>query len=105
MSASGASPASKPSYCIARQPILNKDEKVIGYELFYRESYDDIHFSSDFETATRNTVDTLVVMGLDVVCDGRLGFVNCTTNAVERILPAASGRPSGGRDPAGGDSG
>ena len=57
---------------------MTKDEKVIGYELFYRESYDDVHFSSDFETATTNTIDTLIVMGLDVVCDGRLGFVNCT---------------------------
>ena len=57
---------------------MTKDEKVIGYELFYRESYDDVHFSSDFETATTNTIDTLIVMGLDVVCDGRLGFVKCT---------------------------
>lgn len=77
MSLSAASLAKKPSSCIARQPILTRDEKVLGYELFFRESYDDVHFSSDFETATSNTIDTLNVMGLDVVCDGRLGFINC----------------------------
>ncbi len=92
MSASGVSAASKASFCLARQPILNKDEKVIGYELLYRESYDDVHFSSDVETATSNTVDTLIVMGLDVVCDGRLGFVNCTRqmllNESFLLLPA-----------------
>jgi EAL and modified HD-GYP domain-containing signal transduction protein len=77
MTASTATSA-KPTSCLARQPILTKDEKVLGYELFFRESYDDVHFSSDFETATSNTIDSLNVMGLDVVCDGRLGFINCT---------------------------
>ena len=28
--------------------------------------------------ATGSTIDTLNVMGLDVVCDGRLAFINCT---------------------------
>ena len=77
MRTSAASTAKKPTFCLARQPILTKDEKVLGYELFFRESYDEVHFSSDFETATSNTIDTLNVMGLDVVCDGRLGFINC----------------------------
>ncbi len=68
----------KPSPCLARQPILTEDEKVIGYELLFRESPEDNRFSSDAESATSSTIDTLNVMGLDVVCDGRLAFINCT---------------------------
>jgi EAL and modified HD-GYP domain-containing signal transduction protein len=71
-------PAKTPSPCLARQPILTKDEKVVGYELLFRESAEDNHFDADGETATTSTIDTLNVIGLDAVCDGRLAFINCT---------------------------
>jgi c-di-GMP-related signal transduction protein len=45
-------PAEKPSPCLARQPILTKDEKVLGYELLFRDSAEDRHFHSDVEIAT-----------------------------------------------------
>jgi c-di-GMP-related signal transduction protein len=69
----------KPSPCIARQPILTAEEKVIGYELFFREGSNEHHFTSaDREKATSATIDTLNVVGLRVLCDGRLAFINCT---------------------------
>jgi EAL and modified HD-GYP domain-containing signal transduction protein len=71
-------PAGKPSPCIARQPILTADESVIGYELFFREAQDERHFSSDAESATSATIDMLNLVGLGVLCDGRLAFINCT---------------------------
>lgn len=68
-----------PNPWLARQPILTKDESVVGYELLFRESASDSHFrSSDADSATSNTIDTLNVLGLDAVCDGRLAFINCT---------------------------
>jgi EAL and modified HD-GYP domain-containing signal transduction protein len=73
-----AAAAAKPSPCLARQPILTQDENVLGYELLFRESSEESHFTADVESATCNTIDTLNVMGLDVVCDGRLAFINCT---------------------------
>jgi EAL and modified HD-GYP domain-containing signal transduction protein len=79
MSTPGKAPFSaKASPCLARQPILTKDEKVFGYELLFRESPEDRHFASNAESATCSTIDTLNVMGLDVVCDGRFGFINCS---------------------------
>lgn len=85
-------PAEKPGSCLARQPILNKDEKVLGYELLFRESPQEDRFNSDFEGGTRNIIDTLNVMGLDVVCDGRLAFINCTHEMLLKefflLLPA-----------------
>lgn len=73
-----AAPKENHSACIARQPILTADENVFGYELFFRESQQDDHFNSNVESATRATIDTLNVIGLDVLCDGQLAFVNFT---------------------------
>jgi len=85
-------PAEKPGCCLARQPILNKDEKVLGYELLFRESPEENRFNSDFEGGTRSIIDTLNVMGLDVVCDGRLAFINSTHEMLLKefflLLPA-----------------
>lgn len=85
-------PAEKPGSCLARQPILNKDEKVLGYELLFRESLEENRFNSDFDGGTRSIIDTLNVMGLDVVCDGRLAFINCTHEMLLKdfflLLPA-----------------
>src|SRR5580704_826643 len=73
-----AGPAPKSSPCIARQPILTTDESVIGYELFFRESAESRRFSSDTEAATSATIDMLNFVGLGVLCDGRLAFINCS---------------------------
>ena len=67
-----------PSPCIARQPILMADETVVGYELFFRESREERRFSSESESATWSTIDTLNLVGLGVLCDGRSAFINCT---------------------------
>jgi len=69
----------KPAPCIARQPILTSNETVIGYELFFRESPQHHNFTSgDGEKATSAAIDMLNVMGLQVLCAGRLAFINCT---------------------------
>ena len=68
----------KPSPCIARQPILTADEDVVGYELFFREGPEQNHFTSDVESATSATIDALNMVGLDVLCDGHVAFINCT---------------------------
>ena len=85
-------PAEKPSACLARQPILHKDENVTGYALLLRESLEENRFNADFEGGTRSIIDTLNVMGLDEVCDGRLAFINCTQEMLLRefflLLPA-----------------
>jgi c-di-GMP-related signal transduction protein len=71
-------PSEKPNSCLARQPILSKDEKVLGYELLFREGPQEDRFHADLEGGTRSIIDTLNVMGLDAVCDGRRAFTNCS---------------------------
>jgi c-di-GMP-related signal transduction protein len=52
-------PSEKPSSCLARQPILSKDEKVLGYELLFRESPQEDRFNADFEGGTPAASSTL----------------------------------------------
>jgi len=73
--------AAKPSQLqryVARQPILGLDEKVFGYELLFRDGVEDYFRNPDAEAASRGTLDTSLLMGLDVLCDGRRAFINCT---------------------------
>ncbi len=77
-----AAPVEKPAPCIARQPILTADESVVGYELFFREDREQRRFSSDADSATSAAIDTLNLVGLGVLCDGRLAFINCTHDAL-----------------------
>jgi len=72
-------PAHKPgTQFVARQPILTADEKVFGYELLFRDGVEDFFSASDPDAASRSTLNTSVLLGLDVLCDGRRAFVNCT---------------------------
>jgi c-di-GMP-related signal transduction protein len=63
---------------VARQPILSVDEKVFGYELLFRNGVEDFFSGSDLDAASRSTLNTSMLLGLDVLCDGRRAFINCT---------------------------
>ena len=78
---------------VARQPILTQDEKVFGYELLFRDGVESYFCSSDPEAASRSTLDTSLLMGLDVLCDGRRAFINCTRDMLLKdyitLLPSS----------------
>ena len=63
---------------MARQPILNRDEQVFGYELLFRDGIENIFRASDADAAARSTLDSTLMMGFDVLCDGQRAFINCT---------------------------
>jgi c-di-GMP-related signal transduction protein len=78
---------------VARQPIFDRQEKVFGYELLFRDGLENA-FSGDRDEASRVTLDRSLLIGLDVLCDGRRAFVNCTRDTLIKglvtLLPAAS---------------
>ena len=78
--------------CVARQPILTANEKVFGYELLFRDGVDDYMDGSNPDAASRSTLDTSLLVGLNVLCDGRTAFINCTRDVLLRdyitLLPA-----------------
>jgi c-di-GMP-related signal transduction protein len=65
----------------------------VGYELFFRDGLKDYVAKDDITAASRNTLDIATLMGLDVLCDGRLAFINCTRNNLltecVTLLPSA----------------
>ncbi|MFL6443081.1 MAG: hypothetical protein ACJ713_04670, partial [Candidatus Sulfotelmatobacter sp.] len=85
--------SAKPLRYVARQPIFDRNEKVFGYELLFRDGLEN-SFHGDPDQASRATLDRSLLMGLDVLCDGRRAFVNCTRDTLMKglvtLLPAAS---------------
>jgi c-di-GMP-related signal transduction protein len=72
-------PAPKPgTQFVARQPILTTDEKVFGYELLFRDGVEDFFRHTDADEASRSTLNTAMLLGLDILCDGHRAFINCT---------------------------
>lgn len=70
---------------VARQPIFDREEKVFGYELLFRDGLQNA-FHGDTDEASRATLDRSLLMGLDVLCDGRRAFVNCTRDTLLKGL-------------------
>lgn len=75
----------RPLVYVARQPIFDREEKVFGYELLFRNGLENA-FSGDSDEASRATLDRSLLMGLDVLCDGRRAFVNCTRDTLIKGL-------------------
>ncbi|MGA7907470.1 MAG: HDOD domain-containing protein, partial [Candidatus Sulfotelmatobacter sp.] len=71
---------------VARQPIFDRDKKVFGYELLFRDSMENTFQGGDADAASRSTLDSSLLVGLDVLCDGRRAFVNCTRETLVRGL-------------------
>ncbi len=67
---------------VARQPILTGAESVFGYELLFRDGLHDHFCAPDGELASRSTLNTSLLMGLDVLSDGRRAFINCTRDVL-----------------------
>ena len=78
----GEPPAQPRFNYVARQPILTADEQVFGYELLFRDGFENQFRETDFDSASRRTLDTSFQIGLEALCDGRRGFVNCTRDVL-----------------------
>lgn len=84
--------AKAPAKFVARQPILTREEQVFGYELLFRDGVENYFRSIDPELASRSTLDTSMLIGLDTLCGGRRAFLNCTREVLLKdyinLLPA-----------------
>lgn len=75
MSAEGAIPGESAlavpgQRYVARQPILDRMQKVFGYELLFRDGLENC-FRADPEVASRSTLDSTLLFGMNTLCDGR----------------------------------
>jgi c-di-GMP-related signal transduction protein len=70
---------------VARQPILDRSHRVFGYELLFRNGLQN-YFDADPELASRSTLDSSLLFGLNTLCDNRRAFVNCTREVLLKDL-------------------
>lgn len=69
----------------ARQPILDTQGRVHGYELLFRSGPEQV-FRGDGDLATRTMLDNTVIFGMERLTGGLPAFVNCTVEALTEQL-------------------
>lgn len=63
---------------IARQAILNRDQTTVGYELLYRRGPENEARFNSPDMASKKTLDSSLLFGLDVLCGDARAYINCT---------------------------
>jgi EAL and modified HD-GYP domain-containing signal transduction protein len=77
------------SFFAARQPILDVDKNLYGYELLYRNSMENAFPNVDEEKATSNMIEGLHLdLGLDRIAADKLAFINFTSASILHGHPA-----------------
>lgn len=72
---------------MARQPILDLEKNVYGYELLYR-SKELIMDENDGDIATLNVINnTIMTIGFEEVIDQGLAFLNFTSDLIKKNVP------------------
>jgi EAL and modified HD-GYP domain-containing signal transduction protein len=69
---------------VARQAILDRDEKVFAYELLYRNSNENFFPSnvSDDAVTARLFLDSLLFYGIDNLSANKKLFINLSTSSI-----------------------
>jgi c-di-GMP phosphodiesterase len=65
---------------VARQPIVDTQRELAGFELLFRDSTENRASVRDDEIASKNTVDAAVLLGLETLSAGYRVFLNCSEN-------------------------
>ncbi|WP_298840461.1 EAL and HDOD domain-containing protein [Clostridium sp.] len=77
---------------LARQPILDKFNKLLGYELLFRNSEKNVYQAEDGDKATIEVIkNSFVNIGIQEVTGGKKAFINFTENILKsdifKVLP------------------
>lgn len=77
------------SFFVARQPIFDTEQSVFGYELFYRDGFENIYNSQiDGDEATYDVLtSSFMVIGIDELTGGKKAFINFTENLIKDQVP------------------
>ncbi len=87
-----ADPGAAPSlFFVARQPILDAQRRVFGYELLYRGGPGAVACDADLDQASARVLTDVIREGLDVLTGGRYAFLNAPRRIVmEQLVTALS---------------
>jgi c-di-GMP-related signal transduction protein len=70
---------------VARQPIFDRLQNVYGYEILFRNGVED-YFNADPEFASRATLDSFLLYGINTLCGNKRAFMNCTREVLFKDL-------------------
>jgi EAL and modified HD-GYP domain-containing signal transduction protein len=77
---------------VARQPVMDRRNRVHGYELLFRAG-PEAAFRGNGDLATRTMLDNTVMLGLERLTGGLPAFLNCTleslTDDLVSVLPSS----------------
>ncbi|WP_110954629.1 EAL and HDOD domain-containing protein [Anaerosinus massiliensis] len=75
---------------VARQPIFDVNLNVFGYELLFRSNNAVNNYTGiDGDQATLDVIaNSFLLIGIDVLTNGKKAFINFTANALKNSLPA-----------------
>jgi EAL and modified HD-GYP domain-containing signal transduction protein len=78
---------------LARQPIFDAAQQVVGYEILHRSGPENVFIPIDTDVASSSSVDRAAMsVGLDPLTDGKLAFVNVSRRVlleeIYALLPA-----------------
>lgn len=72
---------------MARQPIFDKKNRTIGYELLFRSGTDNIYDSKDGDKATLDVLkNSFYILGIDKVTEGKKAFINFTEKLLKEDI-------------------
>ena len=60
-----------PTRFIARQPIFDRQQKVAGYELLFRQTEENRYTGTDPDLASQKVMDMAVLVGVNVLSNGK----------------------------------
>lgn len=73
---------------VARQPIFDIKQKVLGYELLYRVDNTNQFMETNGDMATNEVIaNSLLLMGLETLTGGKRAFINFTENLLKKGAP------------------
>src|ERR1700689_1733443 len=70
---------------VARQPVMDRRNRVHGYELLFRAG-PEAAFRGNGDMATRTMLDNAVMFGLERLTAGLPAFLNCTRESLTESL-------------------
>jgi EAL and modified HD-GYP domain-containing signal transduction protein len=69
---------------IARQPIFDRNRKVFGYELLFRQGENNCFAGIDDDIATAEVIyNSFLVFGIDNITDNTRAFINCSKEMIK----------------------
>lgn len=79
------------NFYLARQPIFDQDQMVIGYEIVYKDTIHDTTTKLLSEEEEKETalllLNSYLDIGMDVLLGGHIAFVNCSENLILKNSP------------------